>query len=46
MWWLRLVVSLLGLVSLPRRSLGEQWKLGQWVGIQQLGGIPVVQTAH
>ena len=44
MWWVGLGVSLLGLVSLPGLSGGEQWRLGQWVGIQQLGGIPPVQT--
>ena len=42
MWWLGLVVSILGLVSRPAGA--EQWKFGQWVGIQQLGGIPVIQT--
>ena len=42
MWWLMLVVSILGLVSRPAGA--EKWQFGHWVGIAQLGEIPVIQT--
>ena len=44
MRWLGVLLGVLGMVSYPGVGAAVQWRIGQWVGVQQLGEIPVIQT--